>query len=123
MGERNIGTIIAFALVAVAALSVSFYAVHKMKHGQQETVLLKAKVENLTQEQNTLRRDLQTAEAKHSDEARNLREALLQEELKNEALTKEFQRRPYKTAQNVETTENKESNASFSSKSPASEKN
>ena len=110
-----------FALVSLVALSVAFYAATKIKNREHQVALLKARVDTLSQTEKALRGSLQEVEAKHAQETKSLKEALLQEELKNEALAKEFQRQQIKTAQNVEATEGKETNIpNFTGKSSTS---
>ena len=106
MGERSAGVTIAFALVSVVALAVSFTAARKMQHGQQQVDILKAEIDRRNETERALRTTLQETEQKYAQamaSSNDLKTALAQIQLKNEALAKETQQRRTKVAQNVET--------------------
>ena len=94
MAEGTRGTTFVLAGVTLAALTVSFFSSVKARTGHYETAYLKEEVEKLNQTAKLLEENLHKAKERYDKEAltnRNLQQALLQEELKNEALTEELE--------------------------------
>ena len=117
MGERSAGVLIAFAVVSIVALSVSFSAIAKMKQGQQQVRILKTEVEKLNEKEKNLQGSLQEAQQRYSQEAATT------EDLKQVLSEMQRQNKPAHNADS--TTQKKESSiaTNFTSKSYTPKKN
>ncbi len=101
MEERVKGITIALTLVALAALSVSFFSAVKAKSGQQQVQALRAETQKLNRANRSLEENLRQTEQKYEQQtqaARELKEALDKEQLKNKVLAEELQQQQQKSA-------------------------
>lgn len=104
MDERARGLIVALTVVTLVALGVSFVSGSKARRGNQQRAGLQSQIEKLTQANKALEESLKEREEKYAQETvmtKNLKEALVQEQLKNQVLTEELQRLEKKSSRDT----------------------
>ena len=104
MEDRFKGPTVALTLVAAAALAVSFLSSVKAKKGQRELVTFRVETQRLKQVNQSLEtnlRDTQEKVAQETAATQALKEALVQEQLKNKALAEQLQLAVSKAASNA----------------------
>ncbi len=105
MGETGRGTFIALVLVTLAALTVAFGSSVKARRIRHQTAGLKNQVKELSQAKTALEQTMHEKDAVCLEQiqgAEGVREALVQEQQKNKALTEQLQRQHLIVAQDAE---------------------
>ncbi len=95
MDEHARGLTIALIVVTLVALGVSFVSGSKARRGNQQRAGLQSQIEKLTQANKALEESLKERQEQYAQETvmtKSLKEALVQEQLKNQVLTEELQR-------------------------------
>lgn len=105
MDEKAKGLTVALVVVTLAALFVAFGSSAKARSTGNRSAAVKKDLDRLTQTTKSLEENLRGVQEKYNQETvvtADLKEALAQEQLKNQALTEEIQR--LKAAQDAKKT-------------------
>ena len=94
MAQVSRSATVILSLVALAAVGVSFFSSSRARSERHQVASLKKEIEKFSQVTKLLEEDLQRVKQQYEKEAltnKNLQQALLQEEMKNQSLTEELQ--------------------------------